>query len=92
MLFNRTKKAYEILSDPHKRVIYDCLGTKGLETEGWEIVQKTRTPAEIKEEYERLAKEREERKLQQRTNPKGSIIVNVNATEIFNSYEDDDYK
>lgn len=90
LIFNRTKQAYEVLSDPHKRAIYDCLGTKGLETEGWEIVQRTRTPAEIREEYERLAQEREERKMQQRTNPKGSITVNINATDIFNSYNDDD--
>jgi len=34
------------------------------------VVERKRTPAEIKEEYERLQKERDERRLQQRTNPK----------------------
>lgn len=34
------------------------------------MVERKRTPAEIREEYERLQKEREERRLQQRTNPK----------------------
>lgn len=91
LIFNRTKRAYEVLSDPHKRVIYDCLGTKGLETEGWEIVQKTRTPQEIREEYERLGKEREERRLQQKTNPRGNIVVNINATEMFTTYDDEEY-
>lgn len=90
LIFNRIKKAYEVLSDPHKRVIYDCLGTKGLETEGWEVVQRTRTPAEIRAEYEQLAREREERRLQQKTNPKGNITVNINATDLFDSYEIDD--
>lgn len=89
LLFNRTKRAYEVLSDPHKRAIYDSLGVKGLETEGWEIVHRTRTPAEIREEYEQLARERNERRLQQRTNPKGNITINVNATEIFNPYGDE---
>ncbi|XP_055313601.1 dnaJ homolog subfamily C member 11 [Sitodiplosis mosellana] len=89
ILFNRIKKAYEVLSDPHKRAIYDSLGVKGLQTEGWEIVHRTKTPAEIREEFERLAREREERKLQQRTNPKGNITISVNATEIFNPYDDD---
>lgn len=89
LLFNRTKKAYEVLSDPHKRAIYDSLGIKGLETEGWEIVHRTKTPSEIREEYERLACERDERKLQQRTNPRGNITINVNATEIFNPYDDE---
>lgn len=87
-LFNRTKRAYEVLSDPHKRAIYDSLGVKGLETEGWEIVHRTKTPSEIREEYEQLARERAERKLHQRTNPKGNITINVNATEIFNPYDD----
>jgi DnaJ family protein C protein 11 len=89
ILFNKTKKAYEVLSNPHQRAIYDNLGTHGLETEGWEIVQRTKTPQEIREEYERLARERDERKLQQRTNPKGSVTVNVNATELFSRYKDD---
>lgn len=88
ILFNKTKKAYEILTDPHKRAIYDNLGTKGLDTDGWEIVQRTKSPQEIRDEYERLAREREERRLQQRTNPKGSIVANFNATELFDSYDD----
>jgi len=45
-----------VLSNPHQRAIYDNLGTRGLETEGWEIVQRTKTPQEIREEYERLAR------------------------------------
>nr|XP_014090737.1 dnaJ homolog subfamily C member 11 [Bactrocera oleae] len=87
-LFNRTKRAYEVLSDPHKRAIYDCVGQKGLQTVGWELVHRTKTPAEIREEYERLAQAAEERKLQLRTNPRGNITVNVNATEIFTPYDE----
>lgn len=34
------------------------------------MVERKRTSAEIREEYERLQREREERRLQQRTNPK----------------------
>ncbi|XP_076652071.1 dnaJ homolog subfamily C member 11 isoform X2 [Halictus rubicundus] len=89
VLFNRTKMAYKVLSDPHRRAIYDSVGVRGLETEGWEIVQRTKTPEEIREEYERLAREREERRLQQHTNPKGSITVNINATDLFNKYDED---
>ncbi|XP_047351105.1 dnaJ homolog subfamily C member 11 [Vespa velutina] len=89
VLFNRTKKAYEILSDPHKRAIFDTVGVKGLETEGWEIVQRTKTPSEIREEYERLEREREERRLQEHTNPKGNVTVYINATDLFSKYDDD---
>ncbi|XP_074109454.1 dnaJ homolog subfamily C member 11 [Cotesia typhae] len=89
VLFSRTNKAYEVLSDPHQRAIYDSLGVRGLETQGWEIVQRTKTPQEIREEYERIAKEREERRLEQRTNPKGNVTVFINATDIFNKYDED---
>jgi len=36
-----------------------------------------------------FSRERDERKLQQRTNPKGSVTVNINATDLFNRYKDD---
>ena len=51
-----TFTVYPVLSDPHMRAIYDNLGVAGLQTQGWEIVQRTKTPNEIREEYERLAR------------------------------------
>jgi len=83
LMFAKLKSAYEVLNDPHKRAIYDCLGKKGLEERGWEIVQRTRTPQEIREEYERLAKERAEARLHQRTNPTSRLQMGINATEFF---------
>jgi len=95
LLFDKSKKAHEVLCDPHRRAIYDTMGTKGLETDGWEVVQRTKTPQEIREEYERLAQEREERRLNQRTNPKGTMSVGIDATELFSPYDnyhfDSDY-
>lgn len=78
-----------VLSDPHQRAIYDSLGIRGLETEGWEIVQRTKTPAEIRAEYEQLAQERADRRMQQSTNPRGTVTVNINATDCFNPYYDE---
>ncbi|CAD5118078.1 DgyrCDS6817 [Dimorphilus gyrociliatus] len=60
-LFNKIKRAHEVLSDPHKKVIYDTTGEKGLQAEGWELLPKQKTPQEILLEYERLKQEREER-------------------------------
>ncbi|XP_069013767.1 dnaJ homolog subfamily C member 11-like [Embiotoca jacksoni] len=88
-LFNQVHQAYEVLSDAHSRAIYDIFGKKGLEVEGWEVVERKRTPAEIREEYEKLQREREERRLQQRTNPKGTISVGVDATDLFDRYDED---
>ncbi|XP_061113599.1 dnaJ homolog subfamily C member 11a [Conger conger] len=88
-LFNLVHQAYEVLSDPQSRAIYDIYGKRGLDVEGWEVVERKRTPAEIREEFERLQREREERRLQQRTNPKGTISVGVDATDLFDRYEED---
>lgn len=88
-LFNLVHQAYEVLSDPQSRAIYDIYGKRGLDVDGWEVVERKRTPAEIREEYERLQREREERRLQQRTNPKGTISVGVDATDLFDHYEED---
>ena len=129
MLFDKAKKAHEVLCDPHRRAIYDTMGIKGLETDGWEVVQRTKTPQEIREEYERLAQvaactvfhslsillfsfccgrilyrlslhlihpfslqEREERRLNQRTNPKGSMSIGIDATELFSPYDPYQYE
>jgi len=86
LLFAKLKRAYEVLSDPHKRAIYDCLGEKGLEEQGWEVVQRTKTPQEIREEYEALARVREERRLQQKTNPTSKLEMTINATDLFDRY------
>uniref|UniRef100_A0A8C6XWH6 DnaJ homolog subfamily C member 11 n=1 Tax=Naja naja TaxID=35670 RepID=A0A8C6XWH6_NAJNA len=88
-LFNLLHQAYEVLSDPQTRAIYDIYGKRGLEMEGWEVVERRRTPAEIREEFEQLQREREERRLQQRTNPKGTISVGVDATDLFDRYDEE---
>ncbi|XP_048005498.1 dnaJ homolog subfamily C member 11 [Leguminivora glycinivorella] len=88
-IFNKVKEAYEVLSDNHKRAIYDTLGKRGLEVDGWEVIFRTRTPREIREEYERLKREREERRLQQSANPRGTITLSVNATDMFMKYYDE---
>jgi len=45
---------------------------------GWEVVERKRTQAERK---------KEERRLQQRTNPKGSISVGIDATDLFDHFD-----
>ena len=85
-MFSKLKHAHEVLSDPHKRAIYDCLGEKGLREQEWEIVQRVKTPQEIREEYENLARAREERRLQQLTNPTSNVTMTVNATDLFDRY------
>ena len=37
-MFAKLKNAYDVLSDPHKRAIYDSLGKSGLEPEMWALI------------------------------------------------------
>ncbi|KXJ21318.1 dnaJ homolog subfamily C member 11 [Exaiptasia diaphana] len=85
-LFSKVQRAYDVLSNPETKAIYDIYGQKGLDA-GWEVVERKRTPAEIQAEYEQLQREREERRLQQRTNPKGSISIGVDATDLFDNFD-----
>ncbi|KAL3861143.1 hypothetical protein ACJMK2_007212 [Sinanodonta woodiana] len=85
-MFGKLKRAHEVLSDEHKRVIYDLYGEKGLETYGMEVISRTKTPAEIIAEYERFQKEQEDRRLQQQTNPRGQVTIGLNATDLFDRY------
>jgi len=83
-IFDQVRKAYETLSNPQTRMIYDIYGQKGLDA-GWHMIERQRTPAEIKEEYERLQREKEERRMEQITNPTGSLKLEVNATNFFSN-------
>lgn len=89
-VFNKLRKAHDVLRDKRKRAVYDMFGEKGLDQGDMEVIARTKTPAEIIAEYERIQKEREERRLNQRTNPRGSISVSLNATDLFDTDYDED--
>ena len=89
-IFNKVHKAHDVLSNEKTRMIYDTYGQKGLDA-GQELVERKKTPQELLEEYERLQREAEERRIQQRTNPAGSFTMKINATELFDNYDYDPY-
>ncbi|KAL3619399.1 Chaperone protein dnaJ 13 [Castilleja foliolosa] len=74
--FQRVCEAYEILTDENKRVIYDIYGMEGL-TSGLELGPKLTKVEEIKEELQRLKRQREQEKVSAHIQPSGSILANL---------------
>lgn len=94
VIFEKIKTAYDVLSDPRKRQIYDTLGPDGLKLDGWKLVQKQMTANEIRDEYLRLQKQNLDNKLAVIAKPRASFTMAIDASDIFSKSastdEDDD--
>ncbi|KRZ77988.1 DnaJ -like protein subfamily C member 11 [Trichinella papuae] len=82
--FEKYQRIYEVLSDPEKRLIYDSIGEKGLQIEGWEIIPRQKGVAEIRAEARRLIRLHELEILDNLSRPKGSFNLFIDATQLFN--------
>ncbi|KAJ3300834.1 hypothetical protein HK104_000027 [Borealophlyctis nickersoniae] len=80
--FETIQKAYDVLSDPVKRHIYDSYGAEGLQT-SWEVGPRGRSQEEIRQEFERLRAQKREMDLENMVKSKGSIQLTLDATSIF---------
>lgn len=85
-VFQNIKEAFDVLSDPRRRAIYDMYGKRGLSMVGWELVLRTPTVAEIRAEHERLQRRMEESRLEQKTQPSTRFSFGINATDLFDRY------
>lgn len=74
--FQRICQAYEVLSDPNKRQIYDIYGMEGL-TSGLELGSKLDKAEEIKAEMERLRRMKEQEKILTHFATSGTILANM---------------
>lgn len=74
--FQKVCEAYEILSDPNKRQVYDIYGMEGL-ISGLELGPMLNKAEEIKAELERLKRRREQEKLAAHFRSSGTILANM---------------
>ncbi|GAA5984771.1 hypothetical protein JCM10908_003497 [Rhodotorula pacifica] len=80
--FAALQRAYEVLSDPTKRAIYDEFGESGLKTQ-WEVSTKGKTPAELRAEFERLNRQQLEQNVENLVKSKGELTVVSDARVLF---------
>ncbi|KAG9096523.1 hypothetical protein FRC06_008565 [Ceratobasidium sp. 370] len=79
--FQKVQRAYDILSDPNKRAIYDMFGEEGLKTK-WDVGQKHKTPEELRDEYARLARAAHLKDAENLVRSQGELICAVNAVSL----------
>uniref|UniRef100_H2ZE51 J domain-containing protein n=1 Tax=Ciona savignyi TaxID=51511 RepID=H2ZE51_CIOSA len=88
-IFIRIQEAFNVLSDPTKRHIYDVYGKSGLDAD-WQIMERRKTAQEMQEEYERIQRIRAQQRLEERTHPEGTFSMMINATSLFDENQFDD--
>lgn len=89
VIFQKVKTAYDVLSDPRKRKIYDTLGPDGLKLDGWRLVSKQMTAEEIRQEFMRLQKQQQNEKIAIVAKPRASFTMALDASEIFRRTDGD---
>jgi DnaJ family protein C protein 11 len=84
-LFTQIQEAYEILSDPQKRDIYDVYGKEGL-TAGLQLGDRLKTRDELRAEWEAFQKKQKKEALEASVNYRGVYIFKVDATALVSPY------
>ncbi|CAE6456614.1 unnamed protein product [Rhizoctonia solani] len=79
--FTQVKRAYEILTDPSKRAIYDLFGEDGLKTK-WDVGSKYKTEEELRNEYARLARTARLQDAENIVRSQGELVCAVNASSL----------
>ncbi|SPO23766.1 uncharacterized protein UTRI_03737_B [Ustilago trichophora] len=80
--FREIQRAYEILSDPEKRTIYDYFGEEGLKST-WSVAVRGRSPHEMAAEFERERRRKEAADAESLVKSKGDFTAHIDASALF---------
>ncbi|KAF9103368.1 hypothetical protein BGX27_010614 [Mortierella sp. AM989] len=83
--FQALTRAFEVLSNPQLRAAYDKYGEEGLNSR-WEVGHRIKTPQESRDEYARLASEKQQLELENLVRSRNDIVINVDASRVFEHY------
>ncbi|CDS39333.1 dnaJ subfamily C 1 [Echinococcus multilocularis] len=84
--FGRLTAAYNILSDPHRRAIYDQYGFRGLRIQGWELAVRDKSAPELRLEYLLLKQKAKEAESEHLLQPTSELSCGVDMTDFFDRY------
>lgn len=80
--FRDIQKAYEVLSDPEQRAVYDHFGEAGLQS-SWALTVPGQTPADLRAEMERQARLRQAADAESLVRSRGEFSAMIDASSLF---------
>lgn len=80
--FRDIHKAYQVLSDPEQRSVYDHFGEEGLQS-SWTVAAPGRSPVEMRAEFERQYRLRQAADAESLVNSHGEFSAVINASPLF---------
>lgn len=81
--FKKLKTAYEVLSNPNKRIIYNQYGVEGLKYQDWALEHKKLDPQELQDQFEKLQRKIIENLISTEAKPWSSFTLCLDASSSF---------
>jgi DnaJ family protein C protein 11 len=83
--FNKILVAYETLTNPHKRIVYDKLGVEGLKDRTWQVGVKSMSPGQFKLWLERHMRKQKVEELEELVVSRGKVVTTLDISGLWYS-------